>query len=203
MRNRCKTLLREHSIPQVILQACVKHIQSQPYLRPSPLEDLKDLPSNPKFKILLCAVSKKISEESKIVHKTIQRAYALKSKGCKKRSALQRIVSNIRSKYFISQVQAITGMTYRQVYRLIGPPKMSSSKWLVTDNDHLSICNIVDLLKTTHSMTIPYRCFNKYLCLRDLIHATYLAYVKEQKWLGARILKESTWYKYLPKNVHS
>ena len=152
--------------------------------------------SNPTFKNSLSAVSNKISEESKIVHKTIKRAYALKLKGFKKRSALQRIVSNIRSKYSIRQVQVITGMTYRQVYRLIGPPKMSSSKWLVTDNDRLSICNIV--LKTTHSMTIPYGRFNKYFYLRDSIHATYLAYVKEQKWLGARILKESTWYKYLP-----
>ena len=52
-------------------------------------------------------------------------------------------------------------------------------------------------------MTIPYGRFNKYFHLRDLIHATYLAYAKEQKWLGARILKESTWYKYLPKNVRS
>ena len=43
MRNRRKTLLRDHSVPEVILQACSKHIQSQPYLRPSPLEDLKDL----------------------------------------------------------------------------------------------------------------------------------------------------------------
>ena len=52
-------------------------------------------------------------------------------------------------------------------------------------------------------MMIPYGWFNKYFYLRDLIHATFLAYVKEQKQLGARILKESTWYKYLPKNVHS
>ena len=45
MRNRCKTLLRDHSVLEVILQACLKHIQSQPYLRPSPLKDLKDLPT--------------------------------------------------------------------------------------------------------------------------------------------------------------
>ena len=44
MRNRSKTLLRDHSVPEVILQAYPKHIQSQPYLRPSPLKDLKDLP---------------------------------------------------------------------------------------------------------------------------------------------------------------
>ena len=96
---------------------------------------MDEMSNKPKFKNSLSAVSNKISEESKIVHKTIRRAYALKSKGFKKRSALQRIVSNIRSKYSFQQVQAITGMTYRQVYRLIGPPKMSSSKWLVTDND--------------------------------------------------------------------
>ena len=47
MRNRHKTLLRDHSVPEVILQAYPKHIQSQPYLRPSPLKDLKDLPNDP------------------------------------------------------------------------------------------------------------------------------------------------------------
>ena len=41
MRNRRKTLLRDHSVPEVT-------IQSQPYLRPSPLEDLKNL-SMPTF----------------------------------------------------------------------------------------------------------------------------------------------------------
>ena len=35
MRNRRKTLLRDHLVPEVT-------IQSQPYLRPSPCEDLKD-----------------------------------------------------------------------------------------------------------------------------------------------------------------
>ena len=44
MRNRCKTLLRDHSVPEVTLKAYPKHTQSQPYLRPSPLKDLKDLP---------------------------------------------------------------------------------------------------------------------------------------------------------------
>ena len=44
MRNRCKTLLRDHPVPEVTLEACLKHAQSQPYLRPSPFEDLKDLP---------------------------------------------------------------------------------------------------------------------------------------------------------------
>ena len=44
MRNRRKTLLRDHLVPEVILQAYPKHIQSQPYLRPSRLEGLKDLP---------------------------------------------------------------------------------------------------------------------------------------------------------------
>ena len=52
-------------------------------------------------------------------------------------------------------------------------------------------------------MTILYGWYNKYFYLRDLIHATYLAYDQEQKHLGARILKESTWYQYLPKNVRS
>ena len=44
MRNRHKTLLRDYSVPEVTLKACPKHAQSQPYLRPSPFEDLKDLP---------------------------------------------------------------------------------------------------------------------------------------------------------------
>ena len=44
MRNRRKTLLRDHSVPEVTLKAYPKHTQSQPYLRPSPLEDLKYLP---------------------------------------------------------------------------------------------------------------------------------------------------------------
>ena len=45
MRNRHKTLLRDHSVPEVTLKACLKHTQSQPYLRPSLLKDIKDLPS--------------------------------------------------------------------------------------------------------------------------------------------------------------
>ena len=44
MRNRCKTLLRDHLVLEVTLKACPKHAQSQPYLRPSPFKDLKDLP---------------------------------------------------------------------------------------------------------------------------------------------------------------
>ena len=44
MRNRRKTLLRDHSVLEVTTQACPKHIQSQLYLRLSLLEDLKDLP---------------------------------------------------------------------------------------------------------------------------------------------------------------
>ena len=47
MRNRHKTLLRDHSVPEVTLKACPQHAQSQPYLKPSPLEDLKDLPQVP------------------------------------------------------------------------------------------------------------------------------------------------------------
>ena len=46
MRNRCKTLLRDHSVPEVTLKACPKHALSQPYLRPSPFKGLKDLPKS-------------------------------------------------------------------------------------------------------------------------------------------------------------
>ena len=44
MRNRHKTLLRDHSVPEVTLKACPKDAQSQPNLRPSPFKDLNDLP---------------------------------------------------------------------------------------------------------------------------------------------------------------
>ena len=43
MRNRRKTLLRDHSVLEVTLKACPKHALSQLYLRPSPFKDLKDL----------------------------------------------------------------------------------------------------------------------------------------------------------------
>ena len=43
MRNRHKTLLRDHPVPEVTLEACPKYAQSQPYLRPSPFQDLKDV----------------------------------------------------------------------------------------------------------------------------------------------------------------
>ena len=46
MRNRCKTLLRDHSVLEVMPKACPRHysVSAMPYLRPSLLEDLKDLP---------------------------------------------------------------------------------------------------------------------------------------------------------------
>ena len=44
MRNRCKTLLRDHAVPEVTLRLARGTIKSQPYLRPSPFKDLKDLP---------------------------------------------------------------------------------------------------------------------------------------------------------------
>ena len=54
MRNRHKTLLRDHSVLEVTLKAYPKHTQSQPYLRLSPLEDLKDLPL---VEIILAAIT--------------------------------------------------------------------------------------------------------------------------------------------------
>ena len=65
MRNRCKTLTRDHSVPEVTLKACPKHTQSQPYLRPSLSEDLKDLPrslsNSSKANIVKCYRSNTIS----------------------------------------------------------------------------------------------------------------------------------------------
>ena len=188
-----KPSLRSKTVVNLFLNAC-----NDPNTKDFIMDEMS---TNPKLKNSLSAVTNKLSEESKIVHKNIRRAYALKSKGFKKQNSLQRIVTSIRSKYSIRQVQSITGMTYRQVYRLIGPPKVSSSKRSVTSKDRLYIYNMV--LRTTHSMQIPYRRFTKYFYLRESLHTTYLAYVKEQKQLGARILQESTWYKYLPKNLRS
>ena len=58
MSNRCKTLLRDHSVPEVRLKAYPKHTQSQPYLRPSPLEDLKDLPTTNGLDLTMIIMSK-------------------------------------------------------------------------------------------------------------------------------------------------
>ena len=44
MRNRCKTLLRDHAVPEVTLRLAQGTIKSQPYLRHSQFKDLKDLP---------------------------------------------------------------------------------------------------------------------------------------------------------------
>ena len=44
MRNRRKTLWRDHAVPEVKLRLAQGTIKSQPYLRPSPFKDLKDLP---------------------------------------------------------------------------------------------------------------------------------------------------------------
>ena len=44
MRNRRKTLLRDHLVPEVTLKACPRHYSVSAVLRPSPFEDLKDLP---------------------------------------------------------------------------------------------------------------------------------------------------------------
>ena len=102
-----KPSLQSKTVINLFLNACID---------PNTKDLIMDkMSSNPKFKNSLCAISNKISEESKIIHKTIRRPYALKSKDFKKRSALQSIVSNISSKYSIKKVQAITGMTYRQV----------------------------------------------------------------------------------------
>lgn len=162
---------------------------------------MEDMTNSRKFKNAITSINDNISEETKLVHKNMRRAYALRSKGPRKAGCLQKAVANIRNRYSIRQVQSISGMTYRQVYRIIGKPMVSLSKRTVSKEDCLSICNVV--LKTTHSMQIPYRRFSKYFYLRDSMHTTYLAYVKEQKQLGLRTLKESTWYKYLPKNVRS
>ena len=44
MSNRCKTLLRDHGVPEVTLRLAQGTNESQSYLRPLPFEDLKYLP---------------------------------------------------------------------------------------------------------------------------------------------------------------
>ena len=105
-----KPSLRSKTVVNLFLNAC-NHPDTKDFI-------MDEITTNPKFKHSLSAITNKMSDETKMVHKTIRRAYALKSKGFKKRNSLLKIVSNIRSKYSIRQVQAITGMTYRQIYRL-------------------------------------------------------------------------------------
>ena len=61
MRNRRKTLLRDHSVPEVTLKACLKHTQSQPYLRPSSFEDLKDLRAFPSAILNSCPITGQVA----------------------------------------------------------------------------------------------------------------------------------------------
>ena len=75
--NRRKTLLRDHSVPEVTLKACPQHTQSQLYLRPSPLEDLKDLPDLKESQVSEASIKlfledlKKVPDSSKDVLATI------------------------------------------------------------------------------------------------------------------------------------
>ena len=98
------------------------------------------------------------------------------------------------------KIELVTGMTYCQIYRLAHSPKNIDGRRTVSQEDHLSFYQVV--LKTIHSMQIPYRRFAKYFYLRESIE-TYKAYVKEQKELGLRVLSKSAMYKNLPQNVHS
>ena len=142
-----KPSLRSKTVVNLFLNAC-----NDPDTKTLIMDEMS---TNAKFKNAFAAVTNNMSAERKMVHQKIRRAYALKSKGFKKRKSLQMIVSNIRSKYSIRQVQAITGMSYRQVYRLIGPPKVSSSKRIVTVQGpfiHLQYCTENN---TFHADTLP------------------------------------------------
>lgn len=154
-----------------------------------------------KFKDVVKNLNNTVSQETKEVHKSMRKLYALRSKASSKASALFGKIKEIRKKYSMRRIQAITGITYRQVYRILNPPKVTGGSRNISQEDRLAICRVV--LKTVHSMQIPYRRFAKYFYLRESIKSTYLAYVREQQQLGMRILSESAVYKNLPKHVRS
>ena len=90
------------------------------------------------------------------------------------------------------KIELVTGMTYCQTYRIVHPPKNRSKRRTVSQEDHLSIYKAV--LKTIHSMQIPYRWFAKYFYLRESIKENCKSYVKEQK-LGLRVLSDNIMYR--------
>ena len=159
------------------------------------------LKDNTKFKKAMQSVLNDLSSERIEVNKTMRQLYALRSKGKKKFAILAQKAKLVRNKYSLRQIESVTGMTYRQIYRIVNPPKSTGGKRNVSNTDRLSIYKVV--LKTIHSMQIPYRRFAKYFYLRESIKQTYKSYVREQTDLGLRILSESSFYKNLPKNVRS
>lgn len=160
-----------------------------------------EMQQNQKFRKEVTSVGEAVSSESKDIHKLMRQLYALRSKGAKKSVALTNKIKHTRSKYCIRKIELVTGMTYRQVYRIVNPPHKRGGSRKVSQEDRLAVYKVV--LKTVNSMQIPYRRFAKYFYLRETIKDTYRAYVKEQKELGLRILSESSMYKNLPSNVRS
>ena len=157
--------------------------------------------ANDKFQNKLDDIQQSRSQEIKQVQKTMRQLYALRSKGYKKIRVLRERVKELTSKYSMRKVESLTGMTYRQIYRIMKPPLQMGGERKITREHRLSVYKVV--LQTVHTMQIPYRRFAKYFYLRESIKDTYTAYCKEQEALGLRILSQSGFYKNLPKNVRS
>ena len=166
---------------------------------------MSELTSNEKVRKRLNELTNCISDDQEQVKKHIQKEmrqiHALRSKGSKKAPLLNDKIKKLKSKYSIRKIGSITGMSYRQVYKLVNPHLRKGHSRRVTQEDRLAVYKVV--LKTVHSMQIPYRRFAKYFYLRETIAATYKAYVKEQQKLGLRVLSESAMYKNLPSNMRS
>ena len=158
-----------------------------------------ELSRNDNFKKRSGFLNQLLSEQAKQAHKWMRQLYCLRSKGRKKVVVLQKKVKQLKSKFSLRKIESLTGMTYRQIYRIVNPPSELHAKRRVTQEDRVALYKCV--LKTVHSMQIPYRRFAKYFYLRETIKDTYTAYAKEQKVLGLRILGESAMYKNLPPNM--
>ena len=157
--------------------------------------------TNEKFAKSVMDLKNHMTSEAQEVNKIIRQAYTYRCKKSNKLATLTEKLKEIRKKYTVRQVQTFTQLNYRQCYQLLHNTAYSKGKRKVTLQDRLSVARVV--LKTTHSMQIPYRRFAKYFYLRESIKETYKAYVREQKELGLRILSESAMYKNLPRYVRS
>lgn len=157
--------------------------------------------SNDRFAKCVSGLQNHMTTEAEEVNKIMRQAYTYRCKKSKKLANLTEKLNEIRKKYTIRQVQKFTKMNYRQCYQLLHNTVSSKGKRKVTLQDRLCVARVV--LKTTHSMQIPYRRFVKYFYLRESIKETYKAYVREQKELGLRILSQSAMYKSLPRYVRS
>ena len=161
-----------------------------------------ELHQNEQFKKRMLEFQKVISDEEKRVQKEMRQIHTMsRRKGSQNAVVVNAKIKSLKARYSIRRIQTLTGMTYKQVYRLVNPRLRSGHPKRVTQEDRLAVYKVV--LQTVHSMQIPYRRFAKYFYLRETISATHKAYVKEQERLGLRVLSESAMYKHLPSNVRS